>query len=61
MQKWLNEYQSSSSSLLFKIDMTLTYGGEKGVPLCIQIDTYENNIDNNKDLYSCCCKIQLFH
>ncbi|CAF2635583.1 unnamed protein product [Rotaria sp. Silwood2] len=101
MQKWLNEYQSTS---LFDIDMNLTYGilsitrarqipnaieiiwdtstttslfirfkctstdfaqkrhgGEKGIPLRIQIDTYnENDVDDIKHLYSCCCKIQLF-
>ncbi|CAF1015507.1 unnamed protein product [Rotaria sp. Silwood1] len=100
MQKWLNEYQSSS---LFDIDMNLTYGvlsiirskqipnaieivwdtstttslfirfkctstdfaqkrhgGEKGIPLRIQIDTYENDVDDIRHLYSCCCKIQLF-
>ncbi|CAF1081420.1 unnamed protein product [Rotaria sordida] len=101
IQKWLNEYQSTS---LFDIDMNLTYGilsiirarqipnaveivwdtsttpslfirfkctstdfahkrhgGEKGIPLRIQIDTYnENDVDDIKHLYSCCCKIQLF-
>ncbi|CAF3566613.1 unnamed protein product [Rotaria socialis] len=101
MQKWLNEYQSTS---LFDVDMNLTYGilsiisarqipnaieivwdpstttslfirfkctstdfankrhgGEKGIPLRIQIDTYhENDVDDLKHLYSCCCKIQLF-
>ncbi|CAF0868345.1 unnamed protein product [Rotaria sordida] len=100
MQKWLNEYHSSS---LFDIDTNLTYGvlsiirskqipnaieivwdtstttsllirfkctstdfaqkrhgGEKGIPLRIQIDTYENDVDDTKHVYSCCCKVQLF-
>ncbi|CAF2134049.1 unnamed protein product [Rotaria magnacalcarata] len=58
---------SSTTSLFIRFKCTSTdfaqkrHGGETGIPLRIQVDTYENNIDSNKHLHSCCCKIQLFH
>jgi transcription factor CP2-like protein len=37
------------------------HGGEKGIPLRIQIDTYHEKTDDRIDhVHSCCCKIQLF-
>ena len=58
---------STTTSLFIRFKCTSTdfaqkrHGGEKGIPLRIQIDTYhENDVDNVKHLYSCCCKIQLF-
>ncbi|CAF0946123.1 unnamed protein product [Adineta steineri] len=56
-----------TTSLFIRFKCTSTdfaqkrHGGEKGIPLRIQIDTYHDiDIDNIKHLYSCCCKIQLF-
>ncbi|CAF0787197.1 unnamed protein product [Adineta steineri] len=58
---------STTTSLFIRFKCTSTdfankrHGGEKGIPLRIQIDTYhENGIDNVKHLHACCCKIQLF-
>ena len=56
----------TTTSLFVRFKCTSTdfalkrHGGEKGIPLRIQIDTYENDVDNIKYLHSCCCKIQLF-
>jgi len=58
---------SITTSLFIRFKCTSTdfaqkrHGGEKGIPLRIQIDTYhENDVDDIKHLHSCCCKIQLF-
>ena len=58
---------STTTSLFIRFKCTSTdfaqkrHGGEKGIPLRIQIDTYhENDVDDAKHLYSCRCKIQLF-
>ena len=58
---------STTTSLFIRFKCTSTdfaqkrHGGEKGIPLRIQIDTYhENDVDDVKHLHSCCCKIQLF-
>ncbi len=57
---------STTTSLFLRFKCTSTdfaqkrHGGEKGIPLRIQIDTYGNDVDDIKHLHSCCCKIQLF-
>jgi transcription factor CP2-like protein len=58
---------TTTTSLFIRFQCTSTdfalkrHGGEKGIPLRIQIDTYhENDVDDVKHLHSCCCKIQLF-
>jgi len=58
---------STTTSLFIRFKCTSTdfankrHGGEKGIPLRIQIDTYhQNDVDDLKHLHSCCCKIQLF-
>jgi transcription factor CP2-like protein len=58
---------STTTSLFIRFKCTSTdfaqkrHGGEKGIPLRIQIDTYhENDVDDVKHLHACCCKIQLF-
>ncbi|CAF0994387.1 unnamed protein product [Adineta ricciae] len=58
---------STTASLFVRFRCTSTdfaqkrHGGEKGIPLRIQIDTYhENDVADVKHLHSCCCKIQLF-
>jgi transcription factor CP2-like protein len=58
---------STTTSVFIRFKCTSTdfahkrHGGEKGIPLRIQIDTYyENNLDQIEHIHSCCCKIQLF-
>lgn len=58
---------SSTVSIFIRFKCTSTdfaqkrHGGEKGIPLRIQIDTYhEKNLNHIEHIYSCCCKIQLF-
>ena len=58
---------TTTTSLFLRFKCTSTdfaqkrHGGEKGIPLRLQIDTYyENNVDEIKHLHCCCCKIQLF-
>ncbi|UJR16289.1 hypothetical protein I4U23_003195 [Adineta vaga] len=58
---------SATTSLFVRFKCTSTdfaqkrHGGEKGIPLRIQIDTYhEDDVHAIKHLHSCCCKIQLF-
>lgn len=57
---------ATTTSLFLRFKCTSTdfaqkrHGGEKGIPLRIQIDTYYENDDQIKHLHSCCCKIQLF-
>ncbi|CAF4792200.1 unnamed protein product [Rotaria sp. Silwood1] len=58
---------TTTTSLFIRFKCTSTdfalkrHGGEKGIPLRIQIDTYhENDVNDIQHLYSCCCKIQLF-
>ena len=58
---------AATASLFIRFKCTSTdfankrHGGEKGILLRMQIDTYhENDIDDIKHLHSCYCKIQLF-
>ncbi|CAF4081471.1 unnamed protein product [Rotaria sp. Silwood2] len=57
---------STTTSLFIRFKCTSTdfaqkrHGGEKGILLRIQIDTYENYVDDIRHLYSCYCKLQLF-
>lgn len=57
---------ATTTSLFLRFKCTSTdfaqkrHGGEKGIPLRIQIDTYYENDDQIKHLHCCCCKIQLF-
>jgi transcription factor CP2-like protein len=57
---------TTTTSLFIRFKCTSTdfaqkrHGGEKGIPLRIQIDTYKNDVDDIQHLYACCCKIQLF-
>lgn len=56
---------STTLSVRFKCTSTdfahRRHGGEKGIPLRIQLDTYqESDLDDPRHLHSCCCKVQLF-
>jgi transcription factor CP2-like protein len=58
---------STTASIFIRFKCTSTdfaqkrHGGERGIPLRIQIDTYhEKTIDHIDNVHSCCCKIQLF-
>ena len=58
---------STTTSAFIRFKCTSTdfankrHGGEKGIPLRIQIDTYhEHNLDQIEYIHSCCCRIQLF-
>ena len=56
---------STTLSVRFKCTSTdfahKRHGGEKGIPLRIQLDTYhESDLDDLRHLHSCCCKVQLF-
>jgi transcription factor CP2-like protein len=58
---------STIASIFIRFKCTSTdfshkrHGGEKGIPLRIQIDTYyENNLEQIEHVHSCYCKIQLF-
>lgn len=58
---------ATTTSLFVRFKCTSTdfaqkrHGGEKGIPLRVQIDTYqEDELDGIKHLHACCCKIQLF-
>ena len=58
---------STTTSTFIRFKCTSTdfaqkrHGGEKGIPLRLQIDTYHENLNNQiEHIHSCCCKIQLF-
>ena len=58
---------ATTTSLFLRFKCTSTdfahkrHGGEKGIPLRLQIDTYQgNHLDQACHLHACCCKIQLF-
>ena len=60
-------WEGSNTTLSVRFKCTSTdfahkrHGGEKGIPLRIQLDTYqESELDDLRHLHSCCCKVQLF-
>jgi len=60
-----NTSTTASAFIRFKCTSTdfaqKRHGGERGIPLRIQIDTYhEKTLDHIEHVHSCCCKIQLF-
>lgn len=64
---WDTSNNTTPTTLSIRFNCTSTdfalkrHGGEKGIPLRLQIDTYhQNDPDEIQHVYSCFCKIQLF-